>query len=275
MTSNDQICAHLMPIGYGSGRLPATSSYRRVGFLAIPFITDRDQLQALLPPLYSVGQRPIVTVSQQMIGGVDYLGGRSYNIAQVMADVVYEYSGRLLRGSYPLGVWETDTIPIVAGRELLGTPKLYGCIPDLSKDESGWTFECAEYGAELLRGRATGMAPVNADRFSRMRESMRKIRTLAWKYVPGPGGTADADYPLTFTQEVDFDQIWLGAGEVTWGEPSFAEAPISAAIISTLRRLPIREYLPALAGEGPAKLLRSELERLPCPPRLECAAHSR
>ena len=274
--SDDQFCAHLMPIGYGSGRLLATSNYRRTCFLAIPFITDREQLQALLPPLYSVGQRPMVTVSEQMIGGVDYLAGRSYNIAQVMADVVYEYSGRRLRGSFPLGVWETDTNPIIAGREYLGSPKLYGCIPDISKDESGWSFECAEYGSVLLRGRATGMTPVIGDRFSRMRDSMREIRTLAWKYVPGPGGTADADYPLTYTQEVDCDKIWLGGpGEVTWGEPSFAEAPMSAAIISALRRLPINEYLPALAGEGPAKLLRSGLERLPFPPRLDRATASR
>ncbi len=269
MSSNGQYCAQLMPIGYGSGRLPATSTYRRVGFLAIPFLTDREQLQALLPPVYSVGRRPIVTVSQQMIGGVDYLGGRSYNIAQVMADVVYEHSGRVLRGSFPLAVWETDTIPIVAGRELLGTPKLYGCIPDLAKDESGWTFECAEYGSVLLRGRATGMTPVNGDRFSRMREAMRELRTLTWKYVPGPGGAVDADYPLTFTQEVEFDQIWIGSGEVAWGEPTSADAPISAPIIAALRRLPIKEYLPALAGEGPAKLLRSQLERLAAWPRDE------
>jgi hypothetical protein len=98
-----------------------------------------------------------------------------------------------------------------------------------------------------------------------MREAMGTLRALTWKYIPGPNGTVDANYPISYTQEVDFDELLMGTGEVEWASPTAEQAPISWRIPAVLSQLPVRRYLPAVGGSGPARLLRSTVERLPLP----------
>ena len=206
-----------------------------------------------------------MTVSHQHIGGVGYLAGLSYNIAQVMAEVVCATADRTITASYPLAMWETDTNPIIAGREYLGTPKLYAEIPDLEEDGDGSRFCCSEYGTPLFSGTARNMQPLTGEKFEQMRAAMGEIRTLTWKYIPGPDRSVDANYPITFRQQVDFEEISVGIGEVIWNAPTQEQAPISWRIAATLSQLPIVRYLPAIGGHGPARLLRSSVERLPLP----------
>ena len=255
----------LMPLTVDRPELADTTHYTHTSFVTIPFVTDPDVLKTMLPPFFKPTPRSIVTVSYQHIGGVEYLAGRNYKIAQVMAEVMYEGHGRSITAIYPLAMWETDTNPIIAGREFLGTPKLFGEIPDLDKDDDAWRFSCSEYGSMLLSGTVRDMKPLTGEKFEALRDSLRTLRMMTWKYIPGPNDSADASYPICYSQEVDLDEILVGTGEVAWGTPSFEQAPISWHIPAALSKLPVVRYLPVLGGRGPARLLRSTLERLPWP----------
>jgi len=57
----------------------------------------------------------------------------------------------------------------------------------------------------------------------------------------------------------------VGTGEVEWACPTAEQAPISWQIPPVLARLPVLRYLPVIGGNGPARLLRSTVERLPLP----------
>jgi acetoacetate decarboxylase len=255
----------IMPLGYDRPELTDVTGYARTSFVTIPFVTDPAALEPLLPSFFKPSHRGIVTVSYQHIGGVEYLAGRDYKIAQAMAEVIYEAAGRSITAVYPLAMWETDTNPIIAGREFLGTPKLYGEIPDIEQGPDAWRFSCSEYGALLFSGAVRDMKPLSGEKFTQMREAMGTLRALTWKYIPGPNGTVDANYPISYTQEVDFDELLMGTGEVEWASPTAEQAPISWRIPAVLSQLPVRRYLPAVGGSGPARLLRSTVERLPLP----------
>ena len=251
-----------MPAAFGPSTLPDISEYQDARTLAIPFLTEAEAVAPLLPRYFEVAAKPVITVSQQVLKGVDYLGGRGYNIVNVIVDAVYRGPRETIRAPYTLAVWETDTNAITAGRELLGTPKLYGCIPDMIEDSSGWSFSCSEYDGLLLSARATGMQPIEGEAFEKLKKSLSKTVNLGWKYIPGPGGTADVDYPVKFFQLLEFSAMWSGHGEVTWGRPSLCQSPISARIIERLRELPIVKYLPAFAARGTAHFPRAWAERL-------------
>ena len=255
----------LMPLGYERAELADTTHYARTSFVTIPFVTDPGALSPLLPSFFKPSPRAIVSVSYQHIGGVEYLAGRSYKIAQAMAEVVYEAAGRSITAIYPLAMWESDTNPIIAGREFLGTPKLYGEIPDIETGPDAWRFTCSEYGALLFSGTVRNMKPLSGEKFAQLRAAMGTLRVLTWKYIPGPDGTIDANYPITYSQEVDFDELLVGTGEVEWACPTAEQAPISWQIPPVLARLPVLRYLPVIGGNGPARLLRSTVERLPLP----------
>lgn len=255
----------IMPLTVDRGEMADTTHYTHTSFVTIPFVTDSTALEAMLPPFFKPTPRSLVTVSYQHICGVEYLAGRDYKIAQAMAEVMYEAHGRSITAIYPLAMWETDTNPIIAGREFLGTPKLYGEIPDLEKGEDAWRFSCSEYGSLLLSGEVRDMKPVTGEKLDTMKDMLRTGHALTWKYIPGPNGTVDASYPIYYRQEVDIEALCLGKGEVTWGTPTAEEAPIGWQIPAALARLPIHRYLPAMSGHGPARLLRSTVERLPLP----------
>ena len=98
-------------------------------------------------------------------------------------------------------------------------------------------------------------------------EKMKRVGTeltaFGWKYIPGPGGTIDADYAVKFTQRMRFETVWSGTGQVAWGEPTTTESPISARIVAALRALPVVSWGRAFAAQGAGELLRAATERLP------------
>jgi len=251
------------PAPFGPSLLPNVSHYDDVQVLALSFVTQPEAVAPLIPRFYELAPEAVITVSQRTLKGVDYTKGRGYNILSVNVGVVYRGPHETVNGSHTLAVWENDTNAIIAGREFLGVPKLYGRIPDLIAHDGVWSFSCHEYDGLLVSGKASGMKPILGEKFEAIKKLASPMVALEWKYIPGPGGVADVDYPVKYSQGMDIQTMYSGRGEISWGEPTAQQSPISARIIERLRALPIIEYRPALLTRGPSFLHRAETRRLP------------
>ncbi len=252
-----------MPAAYGPTQLPDTSSYSHIVSVAIPFVSEREAVAALVPHYFEVPENPVVTVTHQQLCGVDYLAGRQYNVVAVTAGVVYRGPNETINAPVHLALWENDANSIVAGREFLGNPKLFAHIPDAVPHGTGVSFHCREYEGLLLSGRTFDMQPLEGERLQKAAAGVARTPTLGWKYIPAPGGGVDADYPVRVETELELAAMAIGQGEVTWGDPAWEAAPISARIIKRLRQLPIVEYKRAVTLSGPARLCRGAAARLP------------
>jgi acetoacetate decarboxylase len=256
-------CRYEMPAAFGPSSYPDVSDYDAVRFLSIPFVTEREAVAALVPRFFEVPADPVVTVSSLNLKGVDWMAGRGYNIVNVTVGVAHAGAGDAVRGQYTIAVWETDANAIVAGREFLGIPKLFGAIPDLRDADGACSFTCHEYDGLLVTGRARDLRPVEGERLTRLRSAMSTSINFGWKYVPCLNGPADADYAVQHIQVNELVRGWSGRGEIAWGMPSRQESPISARIVEALRALPIRSYMPAFMGDTRSRLLRAKTRRLP------------
>ncbi len=254
-----------MPAAYGPTVLPATSDYKDITSTAIPFVTERDAVADLVPHYFEVPEHPTVTVTHQQLCGIDFLAGRQYNVAQVLVGVTYRNGETVFNAPVHLAIWENDANSVIAGREFLGNPKLYARIPDLVPQATGAAFSCHEYDGFLLSGRTYDMQPLEGERLAKARQAMTRTTTFGWKYISGPGGVVDADYPVKVETQVDVAWMSSGRGEIAWGDPTWEQAPISSRIIARLRQIPMLEYKRSVSLGGPAKLFRGAAVRLPWP----------
>jgi hypothetical protein len=173
-----------------------------------------------------------------------------------------------VRGRYTLAIWESDCAPILSGRELMGSPKLFGQIPDVDITMPEFTFSCAEYGAPLVEGTLSGLSGLTAEQLAPLTAAGRESVGLNWKYLPGLDGEPDADYPTALYMSTPYDWARRGTGSVRFGTPSDAEAPYSGRIARALAKLPLLELRDAVAlHASDCALYRNKTRRLdrPCP----------
>lgn len=235
---------HDMPVVFGPSHLGARTTFTEKRSITHRFRTDPATVAPLIPYHFGLSDPATVTVASTMQIGVDWLAGRNYHNVRVSVDVEARDAGEVLRGPYHLVDWESDPRPVIAGREYLGIAKIVGEIPEHERDGDSAAFECYEYGTRLLRVEVSNLQPVGADVVHR-RNSRGDTVTFGWKYIPGPGGTVDADYPVKMVSRGQVDAMWAGDGAAVFDLPSWQECPISARIVGTLATLPVLEELPA------------------------------
>jgi Acetoacetate decarboxylase (ADC) len=231
-----------MPVMFGRSVLPPQTKYDEVRSIAHRFITEPSAVEPFVPYHFRLAEPATVTVVSNMLIGVDYLAGRNCTTVRVSVDAEYHKDGEVLRGPYGLVVWESDPAPVIAGREHLGISKLVAQVPEHERGDGTAAFECREYGSRLLRVDVRDLTPADPGR-----EPPREAEfvTLGWKYSPGPGGTVDADYPTKMVARTTQRARWTGASAITFGRPTWEQAPISARIVAALAALPVVEVLPA------------------------------
>lgn len=256
-----------MPIMFGPSPVAGDEEGYSVHGAVLSFLTERDAVARLLPPGIEVSAVPTVSISYYRSSGLDWMGGRGYNIVSVYVSAVYRRNGQSLEAPFSLVIWESDCAPIIAGREYMGAPKLYGQIPDADVGAGDFGFECNEYGSRLVTASLTGMRPVSPEHLARSRDAGRNVVRMHWKYIPAPAGGADADYPVAMVVSSYYNQIWKGEGNLEFGLPTRTAAPYSARIVEVLAELPIVKMYPATAVvASPVTLHRSRTTRLDtCP----------
>jgi hypothetical protein len=233
-----------MPAVFGPSLLGGQTTYASRQAISYTFRTDPAALEALIPYHFSVAAPATVTVHSSMLIGVDWLAGRNYHTARVSALVEARDGGPTLRGPYHLVDWESEPRAVIAGCEYLGIAKIVGEIPEHERSEDAAAFECYEYGTRLLRVEVADLRAVSIEELDRL-NSGKEFVTLGWKYIPGPGGTVDADYPVKMVSRGKTDAMWTGSGSVVFEQPSWEECPTSSRIMQALTALPVLESLTA------------------------------
>jgi hypothetical protein len=243
-----------MPVVFGPSELPRTTTYGGKRTITFSFFTDPAAVEPLIPYHFTLASPAKISIIARMHLGVDWLAGRSYNSVRVSVDVEARHAGELLRGPYGLVVWESDPRPAFVGREYLGTSKISGEVPDHEQGPDAAAFECSEYGTRLLRVDVSDLRDAPASAIVE-RNAAGDTVTLCWKFIPGPGGTVDADYPIKMVSRGTVDTLSTGTGSLTFGSPTWEQCPISHRIIKALAALPIVEVLPAVVTTATGSVL--------------------
>lgn len=252
-----------MPPGFGASVAPDLEQGFDLHGSAVEFETTPEALEPLLPRWFRPTTRPVVSIGYRQMIGMAWMGGRNYQLLAVRCSAECEIGGRWVPNSFGLVIWESDCAPILAGRELMGSPKLYADIPPITVSGADHSFTAMEYESLLVRGTVADLRPVPEAEVARKREMQKQSLVYYWKYVPGLDGEPDADYPVAIKLETPFTQMWTGRGSLELGAPTLQEAPYSSHIVKRLAQLPRRSDVSAsvwLAAD--CKLYRDQTRRL-------------
>jgi Acetoacetate decarboxylase (ADC) len=240
----DQGRRYDMPVVFGPSPLGGRATYASRRAISYSFLTDPALLEPLIPYHFRLAEPATVIVHSSMLIGVDWLAGRNYHTARVSVQVEAKDGGEVLRGPFHLVDWESEPRAVIAGREYLGLAKIVGEIPEHEQSGDRTAFECYEYGTRLLRVEVSNLRQITEEELDR-RNSGGDFVTLGWKYIPGPGGAVDVDYPVKMVSRGRADAMWTGDGSVAFDEPTWEQCPTSARIMPALAGLPVLESLPA------------------------------
>ena len=226
-----------MPPGFGPSVAPDVETDFDVHCSMIEFETTRSAVVELMPRWFLPTSRPRVTIVYRRMLGMTWMGGRDYQIVSARVTSTYDADPDQAVRPFAFVIWESDYAPVVAGRELMGAPKLVAELAPVNVAGHDHTFECREYGTLLVKGSVFGLKPLEREEVRR-RSTSSSAGSYFWKYIPGPSGVPDADYPVRISMTTPFVRIWQGQGDFEWGRPSVKEAPYSAKIVERLSRLP-------------------------------------
>ncbi len=237
-----------MPVGFGPfpgprqiphpGRREPSTSRRTVA--SVTYLTESEAIRELLPPCFTPGSEPTVTVEIQKLENLDWLAGRGYSTLGVKFPAIFPSAAGDVEGDFLAVLWENLADPILSGREELGFAKLWCDIDEEVPVGDGKTYSGSWLGhpfAELeLTGlqEATGPAPV-------------KRPLLHYKYIPKTGcpGEADAAYAVmtpTDNPHLVVDRRLTAEGHFKFRESRWEDLPTLFHIVNPLSRLPLKEF---------------------------------
>jgi hypothetical protein len=252
-----------MPPGFGPSVAPEIESDFEIHASDVQFETTPEAAQTLMPEWFRPAPRPMVSIGYRSMLGMKWMGGRNYQIVTIRISSECNLDSQ--RGVHPfaLVIWESDCAPILAGRELMGAPKLFAGIPAITVSESDHAFECREYDALLVRAQLSGLRALSASELAGKREQQKNGWIFYWKYIPGVGGEPDANYPVAIKMHTPFARMWRGQGAFELGRPAPAAAPYSHRIVQRVAELPRRSEVTASAWHAPGcTLFRDQTRRL-------------
>jgi acetoacetate decarboxylase len=254
---------YMMPPNFGPMSSQRVFHYGDVTTFIIIYITDKDSLAAFLPEPFEPADEPAVTVYFQLCRDVDFMAGRGYNIVGVNLSTVFKGKKDHLAGNFAVVLWENDAHPIIQGREVLGTPKIYADIPDPRQSGNNWQFHCSLYGNRLVEGEIKNTALLK-DTEKQLIEDMAKDNMwMGWKYIPKTDWSGpELSYPTAIPYKLGIDEAWLGDGFHRFAETAWESAPTSAHIIDGLRTLTVKEYRSAVIMKGTVDLLIGDSRRM-------------
>ena len=250
---------YMMPAHFGPRYVgPGISGwYHDVTAITVPYLTDREKLEALLPPRFSVADEAIISVFFACNKRVDWLAGRGYNMIGVNANVVYQGPEERLEGSYCLVIWENLADPILTGRELQGIPKVFADIPDHSINSGVWRAGASHYGNRIIDMSVSDLRAPELEEIAAAHAARQgRDNPMAWRFIPpSASGGAGLDEHLIFPSENKISQLHLAKGELAWNTLTWEENPTQHHIVNTLAALPILEYRPAMVTRGSTNLI--------------------
>ncbi|MGD9794229.1 MAG: acetoacetate decarboxylase family protein [Acidimicrobiia bacterium] len=245
---------------FGPRTLPAVTSVERQHTTVVSFVTERDAVSWMLPRHFTATERPVVSVMHQQLEGVDYMRGRGYNLVNVAVTARFTGEQGTTVAPFPLVIWENHTMPIIAGRELHGNPKIFGDVSEVMGDarvDPSISFEVEEYGSTLIDAGLTQLRPSSSDALERTNAGSAEALIFGWRLIPNADGTIAIDEPTLIRGASQFERTWTGTGELTIHRRVLDEAPYSSHVVQALADLPQVEMRRAFHGVGTAQLFRN------------------
>lgn len=213
---------------------------------SVSYLSNREQLEELLPEGFEVGAEPVVTVEGKYLKNIKWLAGRGYNILGVSFPAVFKGKTDKAMGSFLAVLWENMFDPIMCGREEIGWSKIWGELPEPRVCNEVAHCTASWMGFRFLDMRVKNLKQLNNEEIQELKKKNKSDGILHYKYIPKTGewGVADAAYttlssnsPLNTTEE-----IWKGEGTVTFHEATWEDLPTQFTIVNALRALEIKEY---------------------------------
>jgi len=219
--------------------------------ISVNFLTNREQLEELLPERFEVGAEPVVSVSASYMKEIEWLAGRGYNILGVSFPVVFNGKRDRAEGGFLTVLWENLCDPILTGREQLGFSKIYCELPEPTVLHGETCCIASWLGFKFMNMKLTNMvsAPLNSSLSSATEKPNDGVLkgTLHYKYMPRTGewDCADVGHAVLTPAEGSNSVIkekWQGDGTVEFHRARWEDLPTQYHIVNTLQELEIKEY---------------------------------
>ena len=250
---------HRMPTHFGpslgprqgpDGRKYLNQDHPKVTAVSVSFLTNDEQLAALLPERFTVGARPVVTVYATYMKEIEWLAGRGYNTLGVTFPASFKGEQDQVSGQFLAVLWENLADPIITGREELGFSKIYCELPEPKLSSGEAHVEATWLGFKFLDLKVKNLKSQSAEEIQAYADSQTGDGKLHYKYIPKTGhwGEADAAYAVltpAATPNQVINERSVGDGTVKFHPASWADLPTLYHIVNTLGVLEIKEYVGA------------------------------
>ena len=216
--------------------------------LSVRFLSNRDQLQRLLPERFTVRGDPVVSVTATYITEIPWLAGRGYTTLGVSFPVTFNGEEDTATGSFLLVLWENLTDPILTGREELGFSKVYAELPTPRAFEGDTHAMASWLGFKFMDMSLTNMRQVDLPRARAPASDDSVLRgTMHYKYMPRTGewGKADASYAVITPSGNSNSrtlELWQGEGTVKFHHARWEDMPTQYMIVNAFADLEVIEF---------------------------------
>ena len=219
----------------------------RATSLSVSFLSDAAQLEAMLPPGFSLDGEPVVTVSASYMTEIEWLAGRGYNTLGLSFPARFDGKEDHVRGSLLTVLWENLTDPILTGREEIGFSKIYCELPTPTTLRGEHHVIASWLGFKFLDLHLRDLQAQSQDAIESMLAKPGNDGTLHYKYMPRTGdwGAADVSYAVLTPAATPNRKVleWhIGAGELKFHHARWEDMPTQYNIVNTFADLEIREY---------------------------------
>ncbi len=161
--------------------------------IAVSFLTNADQLEALLPECFQLAGEPVVTVEASYMTEIEWLAGRGYNILGVSFPATFHGEQDHVTGSFLTVLWENLTDPIITGREELGFSKIYCELPEPVVFRGETHVIASWLGFKFLDLKVNNLRQQSAGEIERLAQAQTGDGILHYKYMPRTGEWGAAD----------------------------------------------------------------------------------
>jgi Acetoacetate decarboxylase (ADC) len=243
--------------GAGGARFILHSLAKQTRY-GVSFLTNREQLEDLLPEGFHVGTEPIVSVEATMLSEIPWLAGRGYNTLGVRFPAVFRGKKDSATGTFLAVLWENLTEPILTGREELGFSKVYADISTPRAHGNEIHIFASWMGFKFLELKLAPQVLVGLDKIPDLIRQTVGDGILHFKYIPRTGGgweQADACYatlspinvsgPNGPSGDQNLPEMWLGEGSLQFHRASWEDMPTQFHIVNALNQLEVKKYLGA------------------------------
>lgn len=215
--------------------------------IAVSFLTNAEQLEALLPERFELAGEPVVTVYATYMTELEWLAGRGYNVLGVSFPTTFKGEQDQVTGSFLTVLWENLTDPIITGREELGFAKIYCELPEPTVLRGNRHLIASWLGFKFLDVKVFNLRQQSDEEIAQLKQNQTNAGTLHYKYMPRTGewGTAEVAYacltPAVPTNSV-IKERWVGEGTVQFHQARWEDMPTQYNIVNTFYDLEIKEY---------------------------------